>query len=98
MKWSEVKREGSLYYKIGGTEPIDLFKDGRILWDWCIGEIIAKAYRNRLQALDIPGPTMIDLAPHITKDLKEIKHYVEMLLAVVEEGTEHGQQTKTRKL
>jgi len=96
MKWSEVKREGSPYYKIGGTEPIDLFKDGGMLWDWCIGEIVVKAYRNRSQVLDLPGPTVADLAPHIVEDLKEVKHYVEMLLAVIEEKVEYEKRTKTR--
>lgn len=80
MNWEEIKNKGSLHYKTGEVEPIDLFKAGDILWDWCIGEIIAKAYRihhNR--------PVIHDLAPYIAKDLDKIIHYAEMLKVVVEE-------------
>lgn len=88
MKWKDIKKKGNPSYKTGKVEPIDLFKDGGILWDWCIGEIIAKAYRNRGQILDIPGPTTVDLAPHILEDLNEIIHYAEMLKSVIEETKE----------
>lgn len=79
MKWSDLKKKGSLHYKGDTVEPIDLYKGGGILWTWCIGEIIAKAYRSRLR--------QGDLDEHKVKiDMFKIIHHAEMIISIIEEG------------
>jgi hypothetical protein len=74
MKWKEIKTSGSKHYKKGVTkvEPIDLFKDGGILRDFAVGCVIKYAYRNRRETGKPISPV----------DIKKIKHYCDMLLAI----------------
>lgn len=92
ITWKDVKKKGNKDYKSGGVEPIDLFKEGGILWDWCIGEIIAKAYRNRGLIVDMPGPMIQELVGPVNQDLDELIHHAEMLKVVINEV-----QPKTKK-
>ncbi len=87
-KWKDLKKKGNPSYKGKLVEPIDLFKEGEILWDWCIGEIIAKAYRNReIQTWDMTGDGIYIVTDptQVKKDLDEIIHHAEMIKALVEE-------------
>lgn len=87
MNWKQIKGKGNLEYKSGvnKVEPIDLFKEGGILWNWCIGEIIAKAYRLKGKE----NWMFISAAPltKVVEDLDEIIHHAEMLKAVINEAT-----------
>jgi len=83
MKWSDIKKKGSSHYKGDKIEPIDLYKEGGILWTWCIGEIIAKAYRSRLRE-GIYNPNKIK------EDMNKIIHHAEMIISVIE-GEEKGE-------
>lgn len=80
-KWEEVKRSGNPAYRTaGGVEPIDLLRSGGVLWDWCIGEIIMKAYRNRAQ--------VEKQAVKVLEDLDEIIHHATMLKAAISKAIE----------
>jgi len=85
-QWDDLKKKGNPIYKTGGIEPIDLYKEGGILWNWCIGEIIAKAYRNRVLLSDVTAPFTRPSSAKILEDLDEIIHHAEMLKVVVEEA------------
>ena len=69
QEWDKIKLEGSEHYKTGGVEPIDLFRDGDMLRDFAVANIIKYAYRNR-RALGQP----VNI-----KDIEKIKHYADML-------------------
>jgi len=71
MKWEDLKTRGSNHYKKDPSkiEPIDLLKDGDMLRDFAIGNIIKYAYRNRSQVGKL-NPA----------DMEKIKHYADMLL------------------
>lgn len=69
-----VKAKGAEYYKTGGVEPIDLIKEGGMLWPFALGSIIKYAFRLRLNQYP-EGPK---------KDLEKIIHYAEILLAEIE--------------
>lgn len=72
--WEDVKNDGSEHYKTrGGIEPIDLYKSGGMLQDYCITAIIKYAFRNRSEAR-----CAAEMEP---KDLKKIIHCAEILLA-----------------
>jgi hypothetical protein len=90
-EWDKLKQKGSLSYKTG-VEPIDLFKAGEMIWDWCLGEIIAKAYRSREDfswSIDEIGNVYKVSQPgEVLKDLEEIIHHAEMLKAVINETRE----------
>ncbi len=77
MKWSDIKKKGNVEYKGQTVEPIDLMREGGILRDFAIGNIIKYAYRNRR---DVCGGLDID-----KQDIEKIIHYAEMLLADLEE-------------
>jgi hypothetical protein len=82
-KWDEIKEKGNPAYK-AEIEPIDLFKEGEILWNWCIGEIIAKAYRSRLN--QFTNATPVETCIRINRDMNEIIHHAEMIKAIVDEA------------
>ena len=76
ITWMQLKEKGSLHYKSGKIEPIDLYKDGGILRDFAIGNIIKYAFRNR-----------VDIGKDINiSDIEKIKHYADMLIASANEG------------
>ncbi len=89
-EWSAIKRKGNKLYKgeVGGVEPIDLFREGRVLWNWCIGEIIAKAYRNRGLEVGVGYLQNCDEEELVKtlEDLDEIIHMAEMMKAVINEA------------
>jgi hypothetical protein len=89
-EWTKVKEKGNPVYKTKGIEPIDLFKEGGILWDFAIGSIIKYAYRSRGQVVDTPGPTNLEMGIIMERNLNKIIHYAEMLKVVIDE-------TKTKK-
>lgn len=78
--WEELKKKGAEHYKLGGLEPIDLFRhmavDGSasVLWIFSICSIIKYAARN--------------LYPEekCKSDLRKIIHYAEIALAIKEEA------------
>ena len=74
-KWEAIKQRGSGHYKSSGIEPIDLYKDGGMLWDFAIASIIKYAYRNRKDSGN----------PASSKDIEKIKHYADMLILYVSE-------------
>ncbi len=70
---ARVKEKGNPLYKTGKVEPIDLIRDGGMLWPFALGNIIKYAFRLRSnQYPEGPG-----------KDLEKIIHYAEILLAEV---------------
>jgi|MudIll2142460700_1097286.scaffolds.fasta_scaffold21582_5 hypothetical protein len=71
--WRAVKTRGSNHYKKDPTkvEPIDLYRDGGMLRDFCLSNIIKYAYRNRA---DTGKPLLM-------QDLEKIKHYADILIA-----------------
>jgi uncharacterized protein YkwD len=77
-RWDEIKKKGSSHYKGGKVEPIDLYKEGGFLWSWCIGEIIAKAYRSRLTEGDLD-------INKVKVDMNKIIHHAEMIISLIEE-------------
>lgn len=74
MTWEEIKKMGSDHYKSEGVEPIDLLREGEILWEFAIGSIIKYAYRNREQEV------MVEMEDKTIKDMEKIKHYADMLI------------------
>jgi len=70
MNWDEIKLRGAKHHKTTGAEPIDLFKDGDMLRDVALGNIMKYAFRNRRQAR-----RQVKVA-----DLYKIKHYADMIL------------------
>ncbi len=70
---AKVKEKGNPLYKTGKVEPIDLIRDGGMLWPFALGNIIKYAFRLRLN--QYPG------GPN--KDLEKIIHYAEILLVEV---------------
>ncbi len=65
-----MKEKGNPHYKTGKVEPIDLIRDGGMLWPFALGNIIKYAFRLRLN--QYPG------GPR--EDLEKIIHYAEILL------------------
>ena len=78
MNWIDIKKKGSSHYKGVGVEPIDLYKEGGFLWGWCIGEIIAKAYRSRLKEGELD-------VHKVKVDMYKIIHHAEMIISLIEE-------------
>jgi hypothetical protein len=78
-RWEKIKQKGSVHYKTKDAEPIDLMKAGNILHDWCIGNLIKRAFRNRKEiGLNI-------------RDIDKMAHEVEMLRAIfLEQATKMG--------
>ena len=66
---ARLKAKGSPHYKTGGTEPIDLYKSGKMLRDFAVCNIIKYAYRNR---------TWTE-RPVSQSDMEKIIHYAEIL-------------------
>lgn len=79
MTWDELKQNGSSHYKTGDVEPIDLYKSGGALWDFCICSIIKYAYRNRREQREQP----VNMNP---RDIDKIQHYCEMLRVLQSES------------
>ena len=46
MNWKDIKKQGNPRYK-GQIEPIDLIKEGGMLRNFALGNIIKYAYRSR---------------------------------------------------
>jgi len=63
------KWEGSAHYRTGGVEPLDLYRDGGLLWDFAVANIIKYAFRNRRELGKPVNP----------KDIKKIKDYADRL-------------------
>ena len=84
-RWEKIKNKGSLHYKTDGIEPIDLYKDGNMLQDFAIGNIIKYAYRNRRTNRE-----QMDL-----KDIDKITHYTEILRAICLESYGKGEPLGT---
>lgn len=79
MDWADVKEDGSDHYKTGGgAEPIDLYKSGGMLHDYCITGIIKYAFRNRSQVRDVGCIS--------EKDLDKIIHCAQLLKAARREA------------
>ena len=45
--WEELKSIGSVHYKTGGTEPVDLYAAGNMFHDFALCSIIKYAFRSR---------------------------------------------------
>jgi hypothetical protein len=71
--WNELKGDGSLHYRTGGVQPIDLYRDLGIFRDFALASIIKYAARNVAC-----GP---DAAPAKTSDMRKIIHYAELIIA-----------------
>uniref|UniRef100_A0A6H1ZIQ8 Putative structural protein n=1 Tax=viral metagenome TaxID=1070528 RepID=A0A6H1ZIQ8_9ZZZZ len=70
MNWDDIKKRGSHYHKTTGVEPIDLYKDGEMLRDFALANIMKYAFRNRRQAR-----RQVKIS-----DIIKIKHYADMIL------------------
>jgi len=46
-EWEKLKVQGSDHYKSGGTEPVDLYRDGGMFRHFALCSIIKYAFRNR---------------------------------------------------
>jgi hypothetical protein len=70
-EWEKLKAQGSDHYKSGGTEPVDLYRDGGMFRHFALCSIIKYAYRNR------------DLEKGINpRDLEKIIDYAQKLKAM----------------
>lgn len=85
MNWSEIKKKGSSHYKGDKIEPIDLIKEGGLLWDFALASIIKYAYRNRKARDWKTIPVSIPPYAIVKEDLNKIIHYAEMLKVLIEE-------------
>ena len=83
MKWSDIKQQGSSHYKGEKVEPIDLMKEGGILWNFAIGNIIKYAYRCRGYIAN-----SLETRQRVKSDLDKLSHYCEMLKCLMEEAEE----------
>lgn len=55
MDWKKLKNQGSKHYKTGGTEPVDLYRDGGMFRDFALCSIIKYAFRSRREmSIDVP--------------------------------------------
>lgn len=73
----ELKEQGSAHYKTGQIEPIDLLRDGAMLWDFALGSIIKYAFRSRREV-------SLKDSPFVISDMKKIKHYADMVIEMCE--------------
>jgi hypothetical protein len=48
--WDDLKQQGSEHYKTGGVEPVDLYKAGGMLHDYCCTSMIKYAFRSRRES------------------------------------------------
>ena len=78
LSWEEIKQAGQQHYKTNGVENIDLYKALGILQDWCVGEIMSKAARNRKELHTIGTAKCIE-------DMDEIIHSAEMIKTLADE-------------
>jgi hypothetical protein len=78
--WDELKKQGSVHYKGGGIEPIDLYRDAGMFRDFAICSIIKYAYRNCDKG--VTGD------PVRVRDMEKIIHYAELLIAGCGDGKE----------
>ena len=63
--------KGSKHYQTGSVEPFDLYKAGNMMQDFCVGNIIKYAFRNRRE-LDKPvNPKDIDKIIHYAEELRK---------------------------
>ena len=69
-EWNKLKERGAKHHKTSGVEPIDLFKDGEMLRDFALANIMKYAFRNRRQAR-----RQVKIS-----DIHKIKHYADMVL------------------
>jgi hypothetical protein len=76
--WEELKGQGSLHYRTGGVQPIDLYRDLGIFRDFAIGSIIKYAARNVACGPDAP--------PAKERDMRKIIHYAELIIAGCGDG------------
>ncbi len=76
----KLKERGSKHYKTGQTEPIDLMRDGAMLWDFALCSIIKYAFRSRR------ANSLTD-SVFIVPDMEKIKHYADMVIGMVEAKT-----------
>jgi hypothetical protein len=83
MEWKDIKSNGSQHYKSGSVEPLDLLKEGGILRDKAIGDIIKYAYRNRREVR-----RRINIS-----DMNKIIHYAQILIVMEEEKNAKSKAT-----
>jgi len=67
---------GSKYYKTDGVEPIDLYRDGGMLQDFALANIIKYAFRNRRGADRLSNKTV--------QDMNKVIHYAEIIKKMLE--------------
>jgi len=61
------------YHTEGGVEPFDLYKSGSIMRDFCVGNIIKYAFRNRRELWKPVNPKDIDKIIHYAEELKKFR-------------------------
>lgn len=76
---ARLKEKGNPLYKTGKVEPIDLIRDGGMLWSFALSNIIKYAFRLRPKAGFKANEDRI-------LDLGKILHYAEILIADAERG------------
>lgn len=47
VKWEELKQRGSEHYKVGGIEPIDLYRSSGMMKHFALCSIIKYAFRSQ---------------------------------------------------
>lgn len=77
-RWNEVKKKGSLHYRTGSIEPIDLLKSQGMLRDFALGNVIKYASRNR------HGNALKTL-----EDMDKAIHYCEIVKVLAYERLDH---------
>jgi len=80
MDWEDIKKDGSGHYRLGETQPIDLYKTMApdAFRHWIMLEIVQHILRN----ITVPGNNYFN-------DLSKIRHYVEMLMVLWKEKEEN---------
>jgi hypothetical protein len=71
--WDELKQQGSMHYRTGGVQPIDLYRDLGIFRDFALASIIKYASRNIACGPDAPQAK--------ESDMRKIIHYAELIIS-----------------
>ena len=70
FRWEELKKQGSPWYKTGGVEPIDLYRDGGMFCHFALCSIIKYAFRQREELKESDLDKIIDYAQKLKSTLK----------------------------
>ena len=70
IRWEELKKQGSPWYKTGGVEPIDLYLAGGMLPAFALCSIIKYAFRQRNGLKESDLDKIIDYAQKLKSTLK----------------------------